>query len=191
MADTLQEPAKLAIGATAPDFDLPGVHGDSVSLSDLGDAEVFVYVQGCNHCPYVHAYLERLKRIAREYEPRGVRFVMVNSNDADRYEDDSFEAMQAFARDHDLPFPYLHDEDQSVARAYKTVRTPEVLVFGRDRRLRYHGRIDDAAKDEGAVTRQELREALDALLEGREIAEPETWAVGCTVKWKPGRSPHP
>ncbi|MDZ7799491.1 MAG: thioredoxin family protein [Trueperaceae bacterium] len=190
MAETTPQYVSLDIGAQAPDFDLPAARGGRVALRDLDERDAFVYVQGCNHCPYVHAYLERLTDLARSYEPRGVRFVMVNSNDADRYEDDSFEAMQAFAREHDLPFPYLHDEDQSVARAYRTVRTPEVLLFDRDRRLRYHGRIDDAPKDPDAATTHEFRDAIEAVLAGRDIAEPETWAVGCTVKWKPGRSPH-
>lgn len=180
----------LPIGATAPAFDLPAAGGGRVRLSDFVEAPAFVYVQGCNHCPVVLAYLERLKAIARDYQQRGVGFVMVNSNDAERYPDDSFEAMERFRHEHDLPFPYLHDEDQEVARSYRTVRTPEVLVFDEERDLRYHGRIDDA-KDPDRVTRQELREALDTLLAGNDVAEPETWAVGCTVKWKPGRSPHP
>lgn len=179
----------LHIGASAPTFDLPAAGGGRVRLDDLRDAELFVYVQGCNHCPVVLAYLERLKAIAREYEERGVAVVMVNSNDAERHPDDSFAAMVRFRDEHDLPFPYLHDEDQEVASAYRTVRTPEVLVFDAERRLRYHGRIDDA-KDPKDVTSHDLREALDALLRGEELAEPETWAVGCTVKWKPGRSPH-
>lgn len=181
-------PEPLPIGAAAPDFDLPSTAGERVRLSDLADAPVFVYVQGCNHCPVVHAYLERLKAAARDYQGRGVRFVMVNSNDPERYQDDGFEPMQRFAAEHELPFPYLHDADQSVAKAYRTFRTPEVLVFDHDRRLRYHGRIDDA-KDPEQVTTHELRDALEALLAGDEIAEPETWAVGCTVKWKPGNEP--
>jgi peroxiredoxin len=190
MADPAADPVTLPIGATAPDFDLPAVDGGRVSLNDASDADVFVYVQGCNHCPYVLASIDRLSRIARDYEDRGVRFVMVNSNDADQYEDDSFEAMERFREEHDLPFPYLHDEDQSVARAYRTVRTPEVLVFDRDRSLRYHGRIDDAPKDAAAATTRELRDALDAILDGREPDPAETWAIGCTVKWKPGANPH-
>lgn len=179
----------LPIGAAAPDFDLPSVAGGRVRLGDFADARVFVYVQGCNHCPVLRAYVDRLASAARDDADRGVAYVMVNSNDAERYPDDSFEEMQRFAHEQELPFPYLHDRDQEVARAYRTVRTPEVLVFDEARMLRYHGRIDDA-KDPEAVTRQDLREAVAALLAGEEVTEPETWAVGCTVKWKPGRSPH-
>jgi peroxiredoxin len=180
----------LPIGAPAPSFALRATGGDTVALDDLADAPVFVYVQGCNHCPYVLANLERLTDLARAYDQRGVRFVMVNSNDADRYEDDSFEAMVAFAAEHDLPFPYLHDPEQTTALAYRTVRTPEVLVFDADRRLRYHGRIDDAPKDAAAATTHELRGAIEALLAGGTPEPAETWAVGCTVKWKPGADPH-
>ena len=181
-------PEPLPIGATAPDFDLPATDGTRVRLGDI-DAELFVYVQGCNHCPYVVAYVERLKALAEAYSGRGVGFVMVNSNDTDEYASDDFPSMQAFAREHALPFPYLWDEDQSVAKAYRTFRTPELLVFDGERRLRYHGRIDDSPKDPAAVTKHDLREALEALLEGRDVAEPETWAVGCTVKWKPENHP--
>lgn len=175
----------LPIGAQAPDFSLPSTGGETVALSDFDDVPVFVYVQGCNHCPYVVANIGRLTDLARRFEDRGVRFVMVNSNDADRYEDDSFEAMGRFAAEHDLPFPYLHDPEQEVALAYRTVRTPEVLVFDAERRLRYHGRIDDSAKDPSAASTHELRDALDALLDGRAPDPAETWAVGCTVKWTP------
>ncbi len=181
-------PDPLPIGSPAPDFELPATDGSRVGLGDI-DAELFVYVQGCNHCPMVLAYLDRLKAIARAYAPRGVQFVMVNSNDAEAYPDDGFAPMQAFDREHELPFPYLWDEDQQVARAYRTFRTPELLVFDRERVLRYHGRIDDAPKEPDAVTSHDLRDALDALLAGGEVAAPETWAVGCTVKWRSENAP--
>jgi peroxiredoxin len=181
-------PEPLPIGSVAPDFDLPATDGSRVALRDVGH-DVFVYVQGCNHCPYVVAYAPRLAALAREYASRGVAFVMVNSNDASTHPDDSFEEMQRFAREHDLPFPYLHDEDQRVAMTYRTFRTPELLVFDRERRLRYHGRIDDNAKEPELVTKEDLREALEALLAGRDVGEPETYAVGCTVKWKPENVP--
>lgn len=188
MADA--DVVSLPIGAPAPPFALRATDGETVALDDLADAQAFVYVQGCNHCPYVLANVQRLADLARAYRKRGVRFVMVNSNDADQYEDDSFEAMVAFAAEHELPFPYLHDPEQTTALAYRTVRTPEVLAFDAQRRLRYHGRIDDAPKDASAATTHELRDALEALLAGGTPEPAETWAVGCTVKWKPGASPH-
>lgn len=186
-------PAPLAIGDAAPEFDLPAVNpqtaGARVRMQDV-TTKFFVYVQGCNHCPYVLANVDRLSSLARAYEA-GVTFVMVNSNDAETYPDDAPEAMARFAEEHALPFAYLYDEDQSVARAYRTFRTPEVLVFDEHRRLAYHGRIDDSPKDPGGVTRQDVRDALDALLAGDTPPEAETWAVGCTVKWKPGNFPQP
>ena len=162
--------------------------GKTYHLSDFG-ASVLVYVQGCNHCPYVLASLDRLKRLAQDYAAKGVQFVMVNSNDAAQYPDDDFRAMQRFAEEHALPFPYLFDETQEVAKAYRTFRTPELLVFDEARTLAYHGRIDDNLKEPAKATTHELRDALDALLSGEGVPEPETYALGCTVKWKPGNEP--
>ncbi|MEJ2667566.1 MAG: thioredoxin family protein [Deinococcales bacterium] len=181
------QPATLPIGTSAPPFDLVATDGRRYRLDDFG-AELFVYVQACNHCPYVLANVDRLVALARAFEGR-VDFAFVNSNDAKTYPDDAMEPMRAFASEHALPFPYLRDDQQSVARAYRTQRTPEVLVFDADRRLRYHGRIDDSPKDAGAVTDETLRSALDALLAGAAVAEAETFAMGCTVKWKPGNFP--
>jgi peroxiredoxin len=172
----------LPLGTPAPDFDLPTATGGRARLAEV-DTELFVYVQGCNHCPVVLAYLDRLQELARGYAGRAT-FVMVNANDAERYPEDSFAAMQAFATAHDLAFAYAWDADQRVALAYRTVRTPEVLLFDRERRLRYHGRVDDA-KDPSEVVRHDLCEALDELLAGRPVSVPQTWAVGCTVKWTP------
>ena len=181
-------PEVLAIGAQAPDFSLPATDGRTYSLADF-DAPVFVYVQSCNHCPFVHAYLDRLKALATEFAPQGVQFAMVNSNDAASHPDDDFGSMRTFAEEKGLPFPYLHDESQQIAQTYRAVRTPEILVFDAARTLRYHGRIDDDAKEPESVTVTDLRDALEALVTGGDIAEPETYAVGCTVKWKPGNEP--
>jgi peroxiredoxin len=181
-------PEPLAIGSRAPTFDLPATDGRSYRLEDF-DAPVLIFIQGCNHCPVVLAYLDRIAEIEADYRERGVQVVMVNSNDAERYPDDGFGAMQSFAAERGFAFPYLFDADQSVAQAYRTFRTPEILVFDGERRLRYHGRIDDNTKEPELATRQDLREALDALLAGNDVPEPETYAVGCTVKWKPGNEP--
>jgi hypothetical protein len=124
-----------------------------------------------------------MSAIQREYGDRGVRLVAVNSNDADAYPEDSFEEMRSRAERRGFAFDYLYDPEQGVARALGAERTPEVFLFDRDRRLRYHGAIDDS-RDETAVTRQYLRDALDAVLEGREPPVTETPPVGCTVKWR-------
>jgi peroxiredoxin len=173
----------VALGTEAPQFDLPGVDGKSHSLDSYADAEALVLVQSCNHCPYVQAWENRLSAITSEYGDRGVRVVAVNSNDTERYPEDSFEEMRSRASARGFPFDYLYDESQALARELGSERTPEVFVYDRDRRLVYHGAIDDS-RDETAVEQQYLRDALDAVLSGEDRALAETRPVGCTVKWK-------
>jgi peroxiredoxin len=173
----------IAIGTDAPSFDLPGVDGRNHSLDDYADADVLVLVQSCNHCPYVQAWEGRMKSIQQDYGDRGVRVVAISSNDAEKYPDDSFDAMKQRAQEQGFNFDYLYDESQDVARALAAERTPEVFVFDRSRRLVYHGAIDDS-RDEDAVQRHYLREAIEAALRDKEPPEAETPAVGCTVKWR-------
>jgi len=173
----------LALATDAPPFDLPGVDGVNHSLDDYADAPVLAIVWSCNHCPYVLAWEGRMSAIQRGYGDRGFRLVAISSNDADRYPADSFEAMKHHASEQDFPFDYLYDADQSVARAYGPERTPEVFLFDSERRLVYHGAIDDS-RDEGAVSEHYLREAIEAALEGREPPTRETPPVGCTVKYR-------
>ncbi len=168
---------------TAPAFELPGVDGATHTLEELAEAPALVLVQSCNHCPYVQAWEGRLKAIQRDYADRGVQLVAINSNDATSHPEDSFEEMRARARSQDFNFRYLLDEEQSVARALGSERTPEVFVYDAGRRLVYHGAIDDS-RDESRVETHYLRDALDAVLAGREPAIRETQPVGCTVKWK-------
>src|SRR5438045_2020618 len=151
----------------APSFRLPGVDGAEHALEDYDDAAVLVLVQSCNHCPYVQAWEGRLKAIQSDYADRGVRIVAINSNDADRYPEDSFEQMERRAKRESFNFDYLRDEDQSVARALGSERTPEVFAFNRDRKLIYHGAIDDS-RNEMDVLQHYLREAIDAALEGND-----------------------
>jgi len=180
---TDERAGQLALGGHAPGFDLPGVDGRRHSLDDYADAAALVLIQSCNHCPYVIGWEPRMNAIQRDYGERGVRLVAVNSNDAERYPADSFEEMKKRAAEREFAFDYLYDEPQTLARALGSERTPEVFLFDRDRRLVYHGAIDDN-RQEDAVTRDWLREALDALLEGREPAVAETPPVGCSVKYR-------
>ena len=173
----------LALGTRAPSFSLPGVDGGTHALDDYGEAEVIAVIWSCNHCPYVQAWEDRMTALQRDYADRGFRLVAINSNDAERYPADSFEAMQARARERGFNFDYLFDEDQSVARAYGPERTPEVFLLDSDRRLVYHGAIDDSY-DETGVQVHDLREALDALLAGDPPPRAETPPVGCSVKWR-------
>jgi hypothetical protein len=173
----------LALGTTAPAFDLPGVDGANHRLEEYGDAPLLALVQWCNHCPYVQAWEPRAIALQRDYADRGFRLVAVNSNDADAYPEDSFDEMRRRSEQFDYSFDYLQDADQSLARALGSERTPEVFLYDRDRRLVYHGAIDDS-RDETAVGQHYLREALDALLAGEEPRVTGTPPVGCTVKYR-------
>ncbi len=173
----------IALGTDAPQFDLPGTDGRNHSLGDYASAEALVLVQSCNHCPYVQAWEGRMIELQREFEDRGVRIVAVNSNDTDSYPEDSFEAMSERARRESFNFDYLYDESEEVARLLGSERTPKVFLFDSNRQLRYHGAIDDS-REESEVSRRYLRDALEALLAGRDPEVAETPAVGCTVKWR-------
>ena len=173
----------IALGTGTPTFELPGVDGNDHSLGDYGDAKLLALVQYCNHCPYVLAWEDRLATLACDYADQGLRVVAVNSNDAASYPEDSFERMKERAEELAFPFDYLFDAKQSLARALGAERTPEVFLFDGERRLRYHGALDDS-RDANAVGRSYLREAIDALLVGQEPPVTETEPVGCTVKWK-------
>jgi peroxiredoxin len=164
-------------------FDLPGVDGRNHTLEEYADAPVLVLIQSCNHCPYVLAWEGRINDLAREYADRGVRFVAINSNDAEAYPQDSFEAMVEHAREAGYVFDYLYDESQEVARALGSERTPECFVYDAERRLVYHGAVDDN-RDEHAVTQRYLRDAIEAVLAGTAPPVAETPPVGCTVKWR-------
>jgi peroxiredoxin len=173
----------IALGTEAPRFELPGVDGRDHSLDDYADAHLLVLIQSCNHCPYVQAWEGRMIDLQREFDDRGVRIVVVNSNDAGSHPEDSFEEMRARAEREEFNFDYLYDEPQAIARGLGAERTPEVFVFDRERRLRYHGAIDDS-RDENAVSQRYLRDAIETLLAGHEPDLTETPPVGCTVKWK-------
>lgn len=174
----------LAIGDQAPDFDLPGVDGRRHRLADFADKPALVVIWSCNHCPTVVAYEDRMVRIQRDFADQGVQLVAINSNDERRYPADSFERMVERARAKGFNFPYLRDEGQEAAEAYRPAVTPEVFLFDADRNLVYRGRIDDSPDNPLAAKKHELRAALDALLAGRAIATAQTNPVGCSVKWK-------
>lgn len=181
----------MDLGTAAPAFDLPaanplsdGMDGDSRSLDDYADADVLVVVFTCNHCPYARHVEGALVDTAREYAGRGVRFVAISSNDAERYPEDSFERMSERARQKGYPFAYLYDASQEVARAYGAVCTPDVFVYDHDRRLAYRGRIDETRPGQGTSTGADLRRALDELLETGAVALDQVPSMGCNIKWK-------
>ena len=173
----------MSVIETAPTFDLPGVDGRNHSLDEYADVPVLILVQSCNHCPYVLAWEGRIDALQHEYADRGVRIVAINSNDATTHPGDSFDAMVEHARDAGYSFDYLHDESQEIARILGSERTPEAFVFDADRRLVYHGAVDDN-RDEEAVTQHYLRDAIEAALAGETAPVADTPPVGCTVKWR-------
>ena len=172
------------IGAPAPALELPDTSGRPTGLPAAGEAPATVVVWTCNHCPYALAWHDRIADAARDYAPRGVTFLAVNSNDASRYAADSPEAMRERFERERWPFPYLWDESQETARAWGAKVTPHVFVLDGDLRLRYEGAPDADHRDpaQGAAW---LRSALDAVLAGAEPDPAQTEPVGCSVKWKP------
>lgn len=175
----------LKIGDNCPDFNLKSVDGKFYSMDFFSSSNILIIVFSCNHCPYVQAYEDRIKEIQTDYASKGVKIVAINSNDQSQYEDDSFEAMIERARTKVFNFPYLRDEEQTVAKEFDATHTPEIFVFDKNRKLVYHGKIDDNWKEEDKVKNKYLREALDELIDGKEISVPETFSIGCTIKWKP------
>ena len=176
--------AKIKNGDAAVAFELPGVDGETYSLSSISEGKAATAVVFmCNHCPYVLAWLDRLSATANDYAGQGVAFVGINANDPLKYPADSFAGMQRLAAERGLPFPYLHDETQEVATAYGAGRTPEIFLFDAGMTLRYHGAPDDNY-DEARARVPYLRDALDAVLAGQAPPVAETPPVGCTIKWK-------
>jgi peroxiredoxin len=174
----------IRIGDRGPQFELPNVDGEAHSVGEpSGDAATVVYWT-CNHCPYALAWHDRLLDVARDYSDRGVRILAVSSNDAERYPQDGPGAMrERVEREGGWPHPYLYDESQDVARAFGAERTPDVFVFDSDLKLRYRG-APDADYEDPDQNAAWLREALDAVIEGREPERAETPPVGCTIKWR-------
>ncbi|MEZ4288640.1 MAG: thioredoxin family protein [Polyangiales bacterium] len=174
----------MPIGTQAPDFSLPATDGEMYSLDSFSDSPLLVVVFTCNHCPYAIACEDRLIALQRDYAERGVALVAINPNDAEKYPDDSFDAMKIRAKDKAFNFPYLRDESQRVARAYDAACTPDVFVFDQDRQLVYNGRIDDNWKEPQQVTRRDLRAVLDATLIGTTVDFEPVPSMGCSIKWK-------
>ena len=174
----------VPLGTPAVSFELSGSDSKVYSLESFADKTVLVIIFMCNHCPYVKAVLQRLIDLQKETEPQGVQLIGINSNDAERYPDDSFENMQKIAKEKGINFPYLFDASQETARAYDAVCTPDIYVYGAERKLLYRGRIDDSWEHEEKVTRRDLKEALDCIVAGQEVSGEQISSMGCSIKWK-------
>ena len=176
----------MPLGTTAPSFTLVDtVSGNDYSLSELKGKKGTVVMFICNHCPYVLHVNDEIVNIANEYQAKGISFVAISSNDVINYPQDSPELMKAQAEKVGYSFPYLYDETQDVARAYDAACTPDIFLFDEKLACVYRGQLDDSRpKNDIPVTGKDLRNALDALLSGKEISENQIPSIGCNIKWK-------
>jgi len=175
----------LALGALAPDFTLAGVDGRTLSFDDAAGPNGLVVMFICNHCPYVKAIADRLVTESQALRAIGVGTVAINSNDADDYPEDSFDNMVAFARRHRFDFPYLHDQTQTVARAYGAVCTPEFFGFDSACRLRYRGRLDAAGRQPAPPgLKRDLFDAMRQVVDTGRGPDEQIASIGCSIKWK-------
>jgi peroxiredoxin len=180
----------LELGTEVPQFALPDLKGETVSDQDFGTARALVVAFFCPHCPYVKHVRRTFSDLAREYQARGVAVVAINSNDANAYPEDGPAGMTREAASAGYTFPYLRDESQQVAKAFRAACTPDFFVFDGMRRLAYRGQFD-ASRPNGHVppTGEDLRKALDALLAHQPVSEVQRPSVGCNIKWKPRNAP--
>ena len=180
----------LPLGVKAPDFSLPDVGGKTVSLADFAEAPALLVIFMCNHCPYVKHVAAGLAALAKDYQPRGVAVVGINSNDVDSFPEDSPAKMAEEVKLRGYTFPYLYDKSQAVAKAYRAACTPDFYVFDRGRKLVYRGQMDSSRPGgDLPVTGEDLRAALDAVLAKQPAATNQKPSIGCNIKWRPGNEP--
>ena len=180
----------LPLGTAAPDFKLPDTSGKIVSLADFQGQAALLVIFMCNHCPYVVHLRAGLAQLARDYKAKNVGIVGINSNDAENYPSDSPAMMKNEVKAIGYTFPYLYDESQAVAKAYRAACTPDIFLFDKNRKLVYRGQFDDSRPGNGIpVTGKDLRAALDAVLAGKPVSDKQKASVGCNIKWKPGNEP--
>ena len=181
----------LPLGTLAPDFHLPEpLTGKTVSLDDFQNAPALLVMVICNHCPFVKHIRQELIQFAHDYRAKGVAIVAINANDVANYPNDSPEKMAEEAKSFGYPFPYLYDESQAVAKAYHAACTPDFFLFNANRKLSYRGQFDGSRPgNEVAVTGNDLRIAVDAVLAGQPTPSEQRPSIGCNIKWKVGNEP--
>ena len=179
-----EQPPICDFGWPAPAFELPATDGKMYKLSDLGGPNGTLVMFICNHCPYVKSIIDRIVRDARELKQSGIESVAICANDANDYPEDSFDNMKVFARQHDFPFPYLHDQSQSVARLYGAVCTPDFFGFNADLELQYRGRLDASRKQAApADAQRDLFAAMKQVAETSKGPAEQIPSMGCSIKW--------
>jgi peroxiredoxin len=181
----------LPLGTDAPDFSLADVvSGRTVTLHDFGDAEALLVMFICRHCPYVAHVRPAIASLAREHVGTGLAIVAISANDPVAYPEDAPEGLATEAVEAGYTFPYLFDETQDIAKAYTAACTPDFFLFDHDRKLVYRGQFDPSRPGNGVpVTGEDLRTAIDAVLDGRPIPQEQRPSVGCSIKWRPGNEP--
>lgn len=181
----------LPLGTLCPDFALPEpMTGKTISLQDFSDKPFLLVAFICNHCPYVKHIIKPFVALMSHYQQKGLAVVAINSNDVTAYPEDSPENMAKLARALGFTFPYLFEESQAVAKSFQAICTPEFYLFDQQRKLYYRGRFDDSTpKNNVPVTGQDLKAALDALLQGSPQPEQQWPAMGCNIKWRSGNEP--
>ncbi len=187
----LKPSTMLPLGTPAPSFTLPeAASGEMVSLDQYPDAHAYLVMFICNHCPYVKHVRPEIARLARDYQSREVAILGISSNDIVTHPDDSPELMAREKAEAGYVFPYLHDETQAVAKAFRAACTPDFFLFDRDRLLAYRGQLDSSRPGNGLpLDGGDLRSALEAVLAGRSPALDQRPSIGCNIKWKPGAEP--
>lgn len=180
----------LPLGTTAPDFALINVDGRTVSLADFQGKPALLVMFICNHCPFVKHVAQELALLGNEYQQRGVGIVAINSNDVSKHPGDSPEQMVRECEERGYHFPYLYDETQEVALAYRAACTPDFFLFDQNQRLVYRGQLDSSRPTNGIpVTGEDLRKAIDAVLAHKPVPEPQKASIGCNIKWRAGAEP--
>ena len=178
------------LGTAAPDFKLSDPQGKMIALSDFAGARALLVMFICNHCPFVKHIAHGLVDLGNVYQSKGVAVVAINSNDVEKHPDDRPLMMAEEVVSRGYTFPYLFDETQETAKAYRAACTPDFFVYDQDRKLVYRGQLDDSRpSNDMPVTGADLRAALDAVIEGRPVNEDQKPSIGCNIKWKPGNEP--
>lgn len=181
---TVKNPGGYSVGDTARDFSLKNVDGKMVALADQKDVKGYIVVFTCNHCPYAMAYEDRVIALHKKYASQGFPVIAINSNDKTIAPADSYVNMQKRVKEKSIPYAYLYDETQEIAKTYGATRTPHVFVLDENRVVRYIGAIDDNSEEPSEVKEKYVENAVDALLAGKEVPVKQTKAIGCGIKWK-------
>ena len=180
----------LPLGTVAPDFHLPDTEGNHVSPEDYKESPALLVIFMCNHCPFVKHILDDLVDLLPEYQAKGVAVVAINSNDVESFPEDHPERMARLSKEKGFTFPYLYNETQDVAKVYHAACTPDFFLFDAERKLVYRGQMDDSRPGNNIpITGADLRAALDAVLEGRDVPAEQRPSIGCNIKWKQGNEP--